>query len=270
MISRPIGAAVAVMLLLPACATQRYGRQTGLSNLEASELTCREIRVERSKSEQFLYSVRKQRAGLNGAQVLAIINDFGIGNAMEGNDAEASGEMRLQQLDQLALQRNCGSATALVMPPAHAAASDGTAAKRDDHMQAHGALVTATPSPGEGPMLLSPVIAVKPVAFQPVASTGNIAAVRREFLVRAVDITPSMQQTLNLRSPRGVMVMDVIPGGEGSRAGLAPGDAILVFNGTPIGGVDDMQRELSRVGQNSIVVASIWRNGREMEMRFRF
>ena len=48
----------------------------------------------------------------DGAQVLAIINDFGIGNSMEGNDEEASGEMRARELAQLAAMRNCDRITA--------------------------------------------------------------------------------------------------------------------------------------------------------------
>ena len=101
---------VVFVLMLSACATQRYGRETSLSGVETSEFTCKDIRIETAKSEQFLYSVRKERAGMNGAQVLGVINDFGIGNVMEGDDAEASGEMRLRELTQLAAQRNCQTA----------------------------------------------------------------------------------------------------------------------------------------------------------------
>ena len=73
---------IAVAVALGGCATQRYG-------------------------QEFLASVRRQRAGLNGAQVLAIINDFGIGNVMEGEEAEASGRVRQTELQQLAAQKSC-------------------------------------------------------------------------------------------------------------------------------------------------------------------
>ena len=49
---------------------------------------------------------------MNGVQVLAIINDFGIGNSVEGNDAEVSGEMRARELAQLAAMRNCDRTSA--------------------------------------------------------------------------------------------------------------------------------------------------------------
>lgn len=95
------------MFLLGACATQRYGRETRLSAVERQELSCREIRIELAKSQEFLASVQSQRSGLNGAQVLAIINDFGIGNAMEGEEAEASGKARVAELRELAAQKSC-------------------------------------------------------------------------------------------------------------------------------------------------------------------
>ncbi len=98
---------IAVAVALGGCATQRYGREITLSAVERQEFSCREIRIGLAKSQEFLASVRRQRAGLNGAQVLAIINDFGIGNVMEGEEAEASGRVRQTELQQLAAQKSC-------------------------------------------------------------------------------------------------------------------------------------------------------------------
>lgn len=94
--------------LLSACATQRYGRQTGLSPAEAQEFTCREIRLETAKAQEFLHVVRAGRSNTNAAHVLGFLGDFGIGNALEGDEAEASGEKRLVQLNELSRQR-CGN-----------------------------------------------------------------------------------------------------------------------------------------------------------------
>ena len=95
------------MAMLLGCSTQRYGRESNLSSVEIQEFTCRDIRIETAKSAAFLQSVQAQRSGLNGAQVLGIIGDFGIGNAMEGSEAEDSGNLRMQQLQQLAIQKGC-------------------------------------------------------------------------------------------------------------------------------------------------------------------
>lgn len=94
-------------LALSACATQRYGRETGLSDAERQEFSCRDIKLEISKSQKFVDSVREQRRGVSGAHVLGAVADFGIGNVMEGDAAEESGEARLKELRALAVQKNC-------------------------------------------------------------------------------------------------------------------------------------------------------------------
>lgn len=92
---------------LSACATQRYGRQTDISETERRVFTCRDIEIEIAKTEEFLSSVRMQRKDTNGAQVLGFFGDFGIGNVMEGDAAELSGEKRLKALRDLRVQKDC-------------------------------------------------------------------------------------------------------------------------------------------------------------------
>jgi hypothetical protein len=102
-------AALALLAILPliGCATQRYGRETSLSEVEVQEFSCRDIRIETAKSDAFLKSIQAQRSRLNGAQVLGIFGDFGVGNGMEGNEAEASGRTRKRELRELALSKGC-------------------------------------------------------------------------------------------------------------------------------------------------------------------
>lgn len=70
------------------CATQRYGRQIDLSETERQTFTCREIKIESAKTDEFVKSVRMQRHDTNGAHVLGFLGDFGVGNVMEGDAAE--------------------------------------------------------------------------------------------------------------------------------------------------------------------------------------
>lgn len=100
---------VLLFVLLAGCATQRYGRQNEVSEAEKSMLTCREIQLETAKAEEFLTNLRMQRADTNGAHVLGFLGDFGIGNSMEGDAAELSGQKRLKQLKDISVQKNCGS-----------------------------------------------------------------------------------------------------------------------------------------------------------------
>jgi hypothetical protein len=98
---------VGLVLVVSACATQRYGRQTELSSIERQEFTCKDIRIEIAKSEEFLTSIRMQRRETSGAHVLGALGDFGIGNVMEGDSAELSGEKRLKQLKDLSADKKC-------------------------------------------------------------------------------------------------------------------------------------------------------------------
>ncbi|MFM9889787.1 MAG: hypothetical protein ACKVOE_03950 [Rickettsiales bacterium] len=98
---------VLVTLTLSACATQRYGRETELSDTERTEFSCKEIKIESAKSQKFLDSIREQRRGVSGAHVLGALADFGVGNMMEGDAAEESGEARLKELRSLAVEKHC-------------------------------------------------------------------------------------------------------------------------------------------------------------------
>lgn len=99
-----------IAFLLAACATQRYGRETDVSQTEAQEFTCREIHLETAKAQEFTQSVQRQRSDINAAHVLGFLGDFGVGNVIEGNEAEASGRKRVLELRSLAIQKRCEEA----------------------------------------------------------------------------------------------------------------------------------------------------------------
>lgn len=60
-----------------------------------------------ASTEEFLSDVRRQRADTNGAHVLGFFGDLGIGNTLEGNAAETSGETRLKEFRDLNIEKNC-------------------------------------------------------------------------------------------------------------------------------------------------------------------
>ncbi|MDX2027747.1 MAG: hypothetical protein SFW62_03830 [Alphaproteobacteria bacterium] len=99
--------ALALLLTVTACATQRYGRVTEVSETEKQEYSCKDIHIEIAKADEFLSSVRMQRHDTSGAHVLGFMGDFGIGNVMEGDAAELSGEIRLKQLKDLSTKKKC-------------------------------------------------------------------------------------------------------------------------------------------------------------------
>ena len=101
------GVLAATVLSLSACATQRYGRATPVSPGERESLTCEQITLEIEKTEFFVADIQRQRSQTSGAHVLGALGDFGIGNVMEGDAAEASGNQRLSELRALQSQKDC-------------------------------------------------------------------------------------------------------------------------------------------------------------------
>ena len=90
---------------LSGCATKRYGRMQPVSLTERDYLSCREIDIEMAKTREFLDQIAQ--TGFDGRDVLAILADFGIGNAMERSDAIKSGKERLEQLQALKDEKGC-------------------------------------------------------------------------------------------------------------------------------------------------------------------
>ncbi|MBL8834188.1 MAG: hypothetical protein JNL71_17485 [Rhodospirillales bacterium] len=94
-------------VLVAGCATQRFGRLSPLSETEKQQLNCREIAIEIAKAEEFLFQTRRTRNDTNSAHVLGFLGDFGIGNVMEGDAAELSGNIRLKELKDLSVRKSC-------------------------------------------------------------------------------------------------------------------------------------------------------------------
>lgn len=98
---------ILVSTLAFGCATQRFGREEPVNDAEKRVLTCDQIDLELAKTESFLKNTTDQSAKFTGKDVLGFLGDFGIGNAMEYNDAMKSGTTRLSQLSNLQTERNC-------------------------------------------------------------------------------------------------------------------------------------------------------------------
>ncbi len=99
--------ALGLMLLVSACATQRYGRLQRVTPAEANYLTCEAIEVEIEKGNAFIKATNDKDAEVTGKDVLAFLGDFGIGNSMEHTDAIESATDRLNDLAELKQQKGC-------------------------------------------------------------------------------------------------------------------------------------------------------------------
>lgn len=92
---------------LQGCATKTYGRQGDVTAFEKNSLTCREIDIEIAKTTGFVTTVNKE-SEFSGRDVLAILGDFGIGNALERSAAIESANSRLDKLNTLRKDKGCG------------------------------------------------------------------------------------------------------------------------------------------------------------------
>lgn len=99
--------AVFSLLAMQGCATKTYGRQGELTSYEKDSMTCREIALEQAKVNGYIRHVNKE-SEFSGRDVLAILGDFGIGNAMEKSAALESANKRMDELDTLSRARRCG------------------------------------------------------------------------------------------------------------------------------------------------------------------
>ena len=99
-------ASIAALFVLHGCATKTYGRQGTLTSYEKDTMTCREIDLDIAKTRGFIDLVNKE-GEFSGKDVLAILGDFGIGNAMEKSAALKSANARVASLGELRSSKQC-------------------------------------------------------------------------------------------------------------------------------------------------------------------
>lgn len=95
-----------LVLLVSACATKRYGRLQGLSEVEQERYSCEDIEIELAKVDQFNKEV-KEGTKFNSESMLGFLGDLGIGNRIEKKKAVKSAADRQQELEELATAKSC-------------------------------------------------------------------------------------------------------------------------------------------------------------------
>jgi S1-C subfamily serine protease len=63
----------------------------------------------------------------------------------------------------------------------------------------------------------------------------------------------------------GIFVMSIEPESPAQRAGLAEGDVIIAYNGSPIAGIDDLHRQLTEAQVGFRSRLTIIRHGEKLE-----
>jgi len=92
------GLLLALAIAMSGCATKHYGREGILTPYEEQNMTCKEADTELAKCDGFVEQVNSASA-FSGLDVLAVLGDFGIGNAIERDAALKSATARRDQLN---------------------------------------------------------------------------------------------------------------------------------------------------------------------------
>ncbi len=94
--------------------------------------------------------------------------------------------------------------------------------------------------------------------------------IRRAFLGIAGEARPVPQRIAreqSMAARAGLGILEVVPNSPAEHAGLRRGDLIVALDETPVTGVDDVQRFLSRATIGSTVRVSVLRGGQRLELR---
>ncbi|MCF8061256.1 MAG: PDZ domain-containing protein, partial [Deltaproteobacteria bacterium] len=76
-------------------------------------------------------------------------------------------------------------------------------------------------------------------------------------------ITPDLQEKLNLNDQRGALVADVTPGGPAEKAGIRRGDVIVGFDGKEVKKMSELPLMVGSTPVGKEVEVAVIRNGRE-------
>lgn len=102
---------LATAAALAGCATKQFPQAVSMTDFERTAMTCHDIDLEMAKTLGTQRAI-DDRAKFSGADVVAFLGDWGIGNAMAKSAAEKSVHARLGELNDLRAAKGCALATA--------------------------------------------------------------------------------------------------------------------------------------------------------------
>lgn len=102
--------AAALAAALSGCATKQFVQAGQVTDFEKTTMSCREIDLEIAKTQGQQHAIDKQ-AEFSGLDVLAILGDFGIGNAIAHTAAQKTVDERMADLNNLRGIKGCAITT---------------------------------------------------------------------------------------------------------------------------------------------------------------
>ncbi|GAN90303.1 endopeptidase DegP/Do [Gluconobacter frateurii M-2] len=102
--------------------------------------------------------------------------------------------------------------------------------------------------------------------------TGHVT--RGYFGIEGQDISPTMAQALNLKSPEpgapphGTLVASVSKGSPAEKAGIKSGDVILTLNGHPVKNGHDLAVKVVSIAPGTDATVNLLRDGKPVDVKF--
>jgi Do/DeqQ family serine protease len=90
---------------------------------------------------------------------------------------------------------------------------------------------------------------------------------RGQLGIFVAKVTSDVASTLKLKEAKGVVVLQVQPGGPAERAGLRKGDVITTYNGVAVNDPNAFRNQVARTPPGTEVTITILRDGREQQVR---
>jgi Do/DeqQ family serine protease len=78
--------------------------------------------------------------------------------------------------------------------------------------------------------------------------------------VNIQDVTQALAKSFGRPDTNGALVSQVVRGGPAEKAGIKPGDIILDFNGTPVGGASQLKNIVGQTKPGSPAKVTVWRD----------
>ncbi len=95
---------------------------------------------------------------------------------------------------------------------------------------------------------------------------GRVRRSRLGLGGQTVPIDTRLRRFHGLTQTSAVLVLEVVEGGPAARAGVQPGDLVVAFDETPVGGVDDLHRALTVERAGLVVPLTILRRVEKLSL----
>ena len=102
------------------------------------------------------------------------------------------------------------------------------------------------------------------------ASSPLVEQKRRPLGVTVAPVPPGAKGVLLLDRDRGMVIVNVVPGGVADQAGLRKGDVLLSINGRLVNRENDLIAALSAAAETGQAVAEISRQGKILDIAIAF